>query len=497
MKKTYITIKPSLKPLIKAPVFLFEPAPPTPVVEPPILPEPPGQLVSEVGFTSSSISEIKMETLIDHLIKGQEKLEWAVENQLSIAQADRELFTKTMTAHVEGLKSIPSVQQAATGEGRVHTPHPSGMALQKYVPGEDPDAFLVNFERAARAMSWPEEKWPFFLAPLLTAEAQSAYQAANPLGTTPYATIKMVILDHLGLDQEAYRVRFRKEKGVPGENPKTLFFRLKMAADKWLRPDVCTKEEILNKVYVEQFMEALPYATQRWLKQHVGLTVEQAIEMASQYARAQPKSIPWEPEKTSKGTPTIKTDKRPKPVLEAPRPYRPPGMMVPPTKGPQCFECGEWGHIARMCPKRKSHEEPMEVGYLPRTVMYSAEMGSTFYPQTSTWREEEGDPDTEWPSGVNVYGSFKADGWDCGVTPLVTTKAGSTASRTNGVSPAEEIEEESSAEPSPGREADGNDKPGGQRSDESPCHAPTGGAWLKEVRGRVAGWVGRRRQPPV
>ncbi|XP_078518212.1 uncharacterized protein LOC144782800 [Lissotriton helveticus] len=227
-------------------------------------------------------------------------------------------------------------------------------------------------------MGWPEEKWPFFLAPLLTGEAQSAYQAANPLGNTAYAIIKGVILDHLGLDQEAYRVRFRKERGVSGENPKTLFFRLRMAADKWLRPDLCSKEEIL-KVYLEQFMEALPYATQRWLRQHAGLDIDQAIEMASHYTRAQPKTSPWEHEKTHKTLPPLKIEKRPKAGNEMPKLLRPTGMMSPMAKGPQCFECGEWGHIARMCPRKKAQAEPMEVGYLPKTVMYSAEMGSTFY----------------------------------------------------------------------------------------------------------------------
>lgn len=148
----------------------------------------------------------------------------------------------------------------------------------------------MNFECVTRACGWPLEKWPFFLAPLLTGEAQVACQVANAAGDTPYMEIKNIILDHLGLDAEAYRVRFRKEKGHPGENPKTLFFRLKMAADKWLSPSTSTKEEIMDKIYLEQYLDALQFNTQKWLRQHPQLTVEQAIEMATTYARAQPKT---------------------------------------------------------------------------------------------------------------------------------------------------------------------------------------------------------------
>ncbi|XP_078540269.1 uncharacterized protein LOC144825352 [Lissotriton helveticus] len=494
MKKTYIPIKPSLKPLLKAPVFLFEP--PSPVDSSvlrakPHVPASPGQLVSEVG--STSVCPEKMEALIDHIIKGQDKLEKAMESQLSSAQADRDLFTHTITAQLETLKNINPAPLVAQGEVRVHAPHPPGVSLQKYVTGDDPDAFLVNFERAARALSWPEEKWPFFLAPLLTGEAQSAYQAANPLGTTPYATIKMVILDHLGLDQEAYRVRFRKERGIPGENPKTLFYRLKMSADKWLRPDICNKEDILKKIYLEQFMEALPYATQRWLRQHVGLTVEHAIEMASQYARAQPKSLTWEPDKTPKHLPPPKLEKKFKGGLEPPRPLRPPSMVFqPPNKGPQCFDCGEWGHIARMCPKRKPPEEPMEVGYIPRTVLYSAEMGSTFYHSPAAWTEEES---SVWFPEYTDDGPFKTIEYGTETPPPEDARA------SKADTPGKEMEGAWSRAENP-EEADEkhleavnqeDDKPGGHRFHAAPCHVPTGGAWLQEVRGRVAGWVGRRK----
>lgn len=319
-----------------------------------------------------------MDAVIQHLIKGQEKLEWALERQMSSAQADRDVFKNTITAQMEGLQKMVTDPGTPILREPRGTPYgPSGISLQKYVPGEDPDAFMLNFERASRARGWPEEKWLFCLAPLLTGEAQAAYQVASASGNTPYAEFKEVILDHLGLDVEAYRVRFRKERWLPGENPKTLFFRLKMAADKWLQPASSTKEDIMNKVYLEQFLEALLYGTQRWLKQHPHLTPEQAVELATTYSHAQPRTCGWDPEKTSKAV-VPKPERKQKVITEYPK-LRPIKTDIPNLRGPQCFECGDWGHIARACPSRKPAEEPMEVGYVPKSVLYTAELGSSFH----------------------------------------------------------------------------------------------------------------------
>ncbi|XP_078501186.1 mitogen-activated protein kinase kinase kinase 3 isoform X1 [Lissotriton helveticus] len=384
--KRVIPIKPSLP--ARPGVLLLPGLQPVPTVRPDPNPNPPipggpeqparSTVVSEVGSTPSE-TETMVDQVIQTLIDGQQKLEWAISQQISTADADRALFRSTMTQQMDNLqKAVQTPGSAVLGDRRPAGPHPARVALQKYVTGEDPDAFLVNFERAARACGWPEEKWPFFLAPLLTGEAQTAYQVANHAGTSSYTAIKEVILDHLGMDAEAYRIRFRKEKGVTGENPKTLYLRLKMAAEKWLRPDDRSKEEVMTSIVLEQFMEALPYGTQRWLRQHPGLTAAQAIEMAANYTRAAPRSFPWETEKTTKTpVPPHKTEKK-KPVYEPlkPRPFR---AEVAPMRGPQCFECGEWGHIARMCPRKKPVEEPMEVGYIPKAVLYTAEMGPSYY----------------------------------------------------------------------------------------------------------------------
>ncbi|XP_078521675.1 uncharacterized protein LOC144790911 [Lissotriton helveticus] len=156
---------------------------------------------------------------------------------------------------------------------------------------------------------------------------------------------------------------------------------IKDAADRWLKPQEGNLAEVMNKIYLEQFIEALPFGTQRWLRQHAGLTLEHAVEMANSYARAQNRPMVREPEKPNSSKLPVKTDRKPnknpiEPFIKA-RPVR---LDTPLPTTPQCYECREWGHIARYCRKKKEKdEEPMEVGYMPRAIMYAQETGPAFY----------------------------------------------------------------------------------------------------------------------
>lgn len=146
--------------------------------------------------------------------------------------------------------------------------------------------------------------------------------------------------------------------------------------DKWLKLNDHTKEEIMNAIYLEQFIEALPYPT---LRQHSNLTPKQAVDMASSYTRAQPRHIPWEPKKPNRTAPSSRKPLRP---IKEPIRIPPPKNEGPPFKGPQCYDCGGWCHIARACP-RKWEEEPMDVSCVPKSILYTAELGPSFYVSVS------------------------------------------------------------------------------------------------------------------
>lgn len=68
--------------------------------------------------------------------------------------------------------------------------------LLKMTPEDDPEAFLVMFERMAEVAAWPPEVWAIKLAPCLT-----GHWTAQDYGC--------VILHCLGINPETYWVRFQ------------------------------------------------------------------------------------------------------------------------------------------------------------------------------------------------------------------------------------------------------------------------------------------------
>ncbi|XP_078515987.1 uncharacterized protein LOC144781172 [Lissotriton helveticus] len=301
-----------------------------------------------------------MEAVIKKMAETQEQMGKMMEQFMKTAEDDRgqlhDVLKGQGDTHGQAMGKLTDV----LGHQRPLTSLPS-VVLQKYVPGEDPDFFFTNFERLAQAATWPVDWWGHYLGPLLTGDLQSAYQQANIQGNTPYADIKKCILERLGIDDETYRVRLRQAKEGPQETPRALSFRIKDLTNRWLRPEASTKEEILEKIYLEQFLASLYPATQRWVRQHARLTLEAAVEIASAYSRAQEVQRGRE-DHSHKAHPSAAI-RPPRPLLpRRPEPlpmYPAPLLPRPPNPGPQCYSCGGFGHIARVCPHK---EEPMDVG---------------------------------------------------------------------------------------------------------------------------------------
>ncbi|KAJ1139477.1 hypothetical protein NDU88_005848 [Pleurodeles waltl] len=312
-----------------------------------------------------------LETVIKQLAEGQRHLQLVWEAQQREAKEDRETLQSALKSQATILANNQLVHESAMKKltetiaaSKVHPNVPSSV-LQKYQEGEDPESFFTNFERVASSALWPEDKWGQYVAPLLTGLLQSAYQAANPGGVNPYQDIKTSILERVGHDTEYYRMRFRKVKWGTNEDPRTFYFRVKDLALKWLGHIGDSREEVIKTIILEQYLDGLPPSTKHWIRQHPKVDTETAIDLACAFHRS--------------------TDVRNcpmrsiiKPVLPTPKTFvkSPPDYLVPrripegpPTMGPQCYSCGEWGHIARMCPQKQEMGEPMEIGMTRRRVL--------------------------------------------------------------------------------------------------------------------------------
>lgn len=82
---------------------------------------------------------------------------------------------------------------------------------------------------------------------------------------------------------ETERQRFRHFCYLEAEGPKESFFQLQELCWQWLKPERCTKKQILDLLVLEQFLAILPPAMQDWIKEGKPGSCAQTVALAEDY----------------------------------------------------------------------------------------------------------------------------------------------------------------------------------------------------------------------
>uniref|UniRef100_A0A480PPY8 Zinc finger and SCAN domain-containing protein 21 n=1 Tax=Sus scrofa TaxID=9823 RepID=A0A480PPY8_PIG len=84
---------------------------------------------------------------------------------------------------------------------------------------------------------------------------------------------------------EASHLRFRRFRFQEASGPREALSRLQELCHGWLRPEMRTKEQILELLVLEQFLTILPQELQAWVQEHCPESAEEAVTLLEDLER--------------------------------------------------------------------------------------------------------------------------------------------------------------------------------------------------------------------
>ena len=105
------------------------------------------------------------------------------------------------------------------------------------------------------------------------AEDQTFFQGCGHITDSPGAELRAsvppqdTLMENSDCDQETWHVRFRTFSSSEECDPVEDLRRLRELCQLWLRPDLHTKEQMMDRLVLEQFMICMPLECQVLLKE--------------------------------------------------------------------------------------------------------------------------------------------------------------------------------------------------------------------------------------
>ncbi|XP_062993323.1 zinc finger and SCAN domain-containing protein 16-like [Elgaria multicarinata webbii] len=157
----------------------------------------------------------------------------------------------------------------------------------EFEPWDDMQALLASFEHVAHACRWPKEELVARLLPALGGDAQEAYLSLDTSDRRDYGKVKAAILKREPMATEKRRRHFRQFRYQEARGPREACRRLRELCHRWLRPDCRNKEQILELLILEQFLNLLPDEIQSCVCERVPETCTQAVALAEDFLARQ------------------------------------------------------------------------------------------------------------------------------------------------------------------------------------------------------------------
>uniref|UniRef100_A0A8D0H3P2 SCAN box domain-containing protein n=1 Tax=Sphenodon punctatus TaxID=8508 RepID=A0A8D0H3P2_SPHPU len=156
-----------------------------------------------------------------------------------------------------------------------------GKGAKRMMEEDEPN--LAPFEQVSDSSQESRESGGAVFLPHLVREAQQAHGSLDASGSGVRTSMEVSGPCHSHMGTETYRKRFRGFRYQESEGPQGAFQRLQQLSQQWLKPEIRTKEEIVEQLVLEQFLSLLPEASQRWVRERRPENTEEAVALAEDY----------------------------------------------------------------------------------------------------------------------------------------------------------------------------------------------------------------------
>ncbi len=250
---------------------------------------------------------------------------------------------------------------------------------------EDVESYFWAFEAHMDSYSVRKQWWTKHLAPILNPDASAVYTAMEFEEQRNYGKLKETLLDHYSVDKSTYRLKLDQFKRLSGETWLICAKRCKGLVKRWAA-DCDSVDAVLELVSLDIVTKLMPRPVANHVKDSKPMTVGEAAKLADNFMRHRDWNY-CQPEESERNKPRSwrKDNKPSQPVpqettvptntlTQSSSKYFP-GTATRSTsnshdvkrtngkkfidpkhfdkeKGAQCFNCNEWGHVSKECPKK-------------------------------------------------------------------------------------------------------------------------------------------------
>ena len=224
------------------------------------------------GEATETIALRKLE--IDHVIKLKQ-----LESQERIRMREIELRERELELEV--------MRNREMGSGR-DRPFDVGKYIKISPPvfsEKNVEQYFDSFEKMAKQVQWPEDKWAIILQSVLTGRAQDVYTAMSVEDSENYYHVKDRILNAYEQVPESYRQKFRAELKDDRETFSEFARKKEQSFDRWCRACECQEsfDKLREMLLLEEFLRRISPEIRTHITDRKVETLKEAAILADEY----------------------------------------------------------------------------------------------------------------------------------------------------------------------------------------------------------------------